>query len=240
MCRPDFPFYADKPVPLRAPQWATLFGSLALAFVLLSTTWLPFNTPWMKLIPAVLFCVVPLACLAMVAGRHWTALFRKPGTAEMGWMAGIAVLNLAVTLMLGLAFSAVHQAASNPVFERIKAADAQDRMISFVAMAPQLLGEELLTILPFLACLWLFSTRLGIRRRGAIVSAWLVSALPFALIHLPTYDWNIAQCLVVIGGARLVLSLAYLVTRNLWVSTGAHLLNDWALLGAGMLLTSAA
>lgn len=65
--------------------------------------------------------------------------------------------------------------------------------------------------------------------------AWLASAVPFALVHLPTYNWNWVQCLVVIGGARLVLSLAYLATRNLWVSTGAHVLNDWVLFGVGVL-----
>ena len=48
--------------------------------------------------------------------------------------------------------------------------------------------------------------------------------------HLPTYDWNILQCLVVIGGARLILSLAYIKTKSIWVSTIAHVLNDWVLL----------
>ena len=37
--------------------------------------------------------------------------------------------------------------------------------------------------------------------------------------------------------ARLILLLPYIMTKNIWVSTGAHILNDWtlfiiALLGA--------
>ena len=33
----------------------------------------------------------------------------------------------------------------------------------------------------------------------------------------------------VIGSARLVLTLAYIKTKNIWVSYGAHLINDWTL-----------
>ncbi|MDZ7936908.1 MAG: CPBP family intramembrane glutamic endopeptidase, partial [Rhodoferax sp.] len=47
---------------------------------------------------------------------------------------------------------------------------------------------------------------------------------------------NWAQCLLIIGSARLVLSLAYLKTRNLWVSTLAHIINDWVLFGGGFLM----
>ena len=61
----------------------------------------------------------------------------------------------------------------------------------------------------------------------------VVSTLWFAALHLPTYDWNVLQCLGIIGTARIVLTLSYLVTRNLWVSVGAHIINDWTLfLGA--------
>jgi len=52
----------------------------------------------------------------------------------------------------------------------------------------------------------------------------------FGALHLPTYDWNFAQCFIIIGTARLVLSLAYIKTKNLWVSAGAHILNDWFLI----------
>ena len=73
--------------------------------------------------------------------------------------------------------------------------------------------------------------------RRALVAAWVLSALLFALAHLPTYDWNLVQCVAIIGSARLVLTAAYIRTRNLWVSTGAHVLNDWLLLGVPLLLS---
>ncbi|HWD62852.1 MAG TPA: hypothetical protein VG369_10180 [Humibacter sp.] len=37
-----------------------------------------------------------------------------------------------------------------------------------------------------------------------------------------------AQALLVIGVARLVLTLAYIRAKNILVSTGAHIINDWA------------
>jgi uncharacterized protein len=45
--------------------------------------------------------------------------------------------------------------------------------------------------------------------------------------------------MVVIGSARMVLTLPWILTKNLWVSTGAHVIDDWllftiTLLGAGM------
>jgi hypothetical protein len=59
--------------------------------------------------------------------------------------------------------------------------------------------------------------------------------LVFGALHLPTYDWNLVQCIVIIGTARMVLTLAYIVTKNIWVSTGAHVINDWLLLGMALL-----
>jgi len=101
------------------------------------------------------------------------------------------------------------------------------------------LGEEVVTILPFLAVLALLSNRFSVGRKAAVVGAWLISSLIFGLIHLPTYDWNWVQCIVIIGTARMVLSLAWIMTKNIWVSTGAHVINDWLLLtlslvGAGL------
>jgi membrane protease YdiL (CAAX protease family) len=113
--------------------------------------------------------------------------------------------------------------------------DAAGRILYFAKTIPQLFGEEVITLLPFLALLQVFTRGLGLGRKGAIIGAWLVSSVIFGLIHLPTYDWNLIQCLVIIGTARMVLTLPWIMTKNIWVSTGAHILNDWLLLGVGLL-----
>lgn len=60
----------------------------------------------------------------------------------------------------------------------------------------------------------------------SILLAWTISSAIFGLIHLPTFDCNVAQCLVFIGSARLILSLAYIKTKNIWDSTSARIIND--------------
>ncbi|WP_313920218.1 CPBP family intramembrane glutamic endopeptidase [Tahibacter sp.] len=235
----DFPYYAGEPVQLQARQWLVVLGALALAFALLVWPHTRLAGPWGLLFPALLFCAVPLVALAAVAGRAWTALYRRVTLRDALWMLGIAVANLVVSMLVGWTLSAWHPTAPNPAFATLAASDISARVIAFAAMVPQLAGEELFTILPFLACLWLLHTRWAVPRKTAVIAAWILSAVPFALVHLPTYNWNVLQCLLVIGSARLVLSLAYLATRNLWVSTGAHILNDWALFGFGLLAQAA-
>lgn len=41
--------------------------------------------------------------------------------------------------------------------------------------------------------------------------------------------------IVVIGSARLVLTLPRIMTKHICVSTGAHIINDWLLFGVGLL-----
>lgn len=232
----DFPFCYGLPVALSGSHWLVVLAGVALGFYLLVAPWTHPSQAWGPWVPALLFCAAPLGALALVAGRHWTALFRRLRPRDLLLMVGIAALNLVVTITVGALLEGQHAGAANPMFQQMGDADAATRAINFAAMVPQLLGEELLTILPFLAILWFLVNRLNAGRRTAIVVAWIVSALPFALLHLPTYQWNLLQCLAIIGTARLVLSLGYLLTRNLWVSTGAHVLNDWALLGTGLWL----
>ncbi|MCE8422026.1 hypothetical protein LZ190_25835, partial [Rhodovulum sulfidophilum] len=74
---------------------------------------------------------------------------------------------------------------------------------------PQLIGEELLGILPFLAVLWFCVTRMRLSRPAGILIGLLVSAPVFGAAHLPTYDWNWGQALLGIGSARVFLTLAY-------------------------------
>lgn len=234
----EFPFQAGDATALRGFQWLMVLAAVAVGTALLLTAGRALPSPWNLLLPPLLFCAVPLIGLRLAAGSAWTALFHRLRWTDVKWMLAIASLNLIVTVLLGLLVSTWHHMPANPVFATLGAESAGIRALGFVVMVPQLLGEELLTILPFLACLWLLHTRLQLRRGVSLVLAWLLSAIPFALVHLPTYQWDVVQCLVIIGGARLVLSLAYLKTRNLWVCTGAHVINDWVLIGVGLAIAS--
>jgi hypothetical protein len=235
----DFPFYNGAPVGLSGWQWVFVMAAVAAGFAVLVAP-IPWPAgPLGALIPAVLFPLIPMVALAQVAPGHWKALFGKVGWRELRLMLGFALLNIVVSMSVGAIVHALADVTPNAATAQLGGMDTAGRIAFFAKTVPQLFGEEIVTLLPFLAALTLLSNRLGVGRKGAVVGAWLVSSLIFGLLHLPTYDWNLVQCLAVIGTARMVLTLAWILTKNIWVSTGAHIINDWllfsmALLGAGL------
>jgi membrane protease YdiL (CAAX protease family) len=222
-------------VALSGERWLLLMAAVVAGFAALVAP-LPWpGGPLAPLIPALLFMGIPLAALAYLAPRHWPALFGQVGWRELRLMLGFVLLNLVVSLSVALLVRTFAEVTPNAATAELAAMGTAERVVFFAKTLPQLLGEELVTMLPFLALLTLLTVRFGVGRRGAVIGAWLLSSLLFGLIHLPTYDWNWIQCIVVIGSARIVLTLAYILTKNLWVSTGAHIINDWVLFGAAVL-----
>jgi len=236
----DFPFYNGVPLDISGWQWLFVMAAVAAGFLVLVLP-IPWpGGPLGALIPALLFPLIPLAALARVAPVHWTAILGKVGWRELRLMLGFALLNLVVSMSVGAIVRALADVTPNAATAQLSGMDTAGRIAFFAKTVPQLFGEEVVTLLPFLAVLTVLTHRFGVGRKGAIVGAWLISSLLFGLIHLPTYDWNWVQCIVVIGTARLVLTLAWILTKNIWVSTGAHIVNDWllftlSLLGAGLL-----
>ncbi|MGL3605978.1 CPBP family intramembrane glutamic endopeptidase [Rhizobium sp. G187] len=233
---PDFPFYSDTPPSVSGTAWLWVLAAAAGGFAALGIP-LPFEdnivTGWLR---AVAFVALPLAALAIAAPGRWRAIFRRVGIRDVLLMFGFAILNIIVTLSVGALLQTFGTVSTNSAV-----ADAADlegaRLASFFAkVGLQLLGEELITILPFLAILAYLHNKAGMGRNAAVLAAWLLSAVIFGMLHLPTYDWNFVQCFVVIGCARLILTWAYVWTKNIWVSTGVHVINDWALIGSTVFL----
>jgi membrane protease YdiL (CAAX protease family) len=231
----DFPYYRGQPVALSAWQWLLVMAAVGVGFMVVT---LPFTWPGGVVggfVPAILLFLIPLGTLAFVAGGSWRALFGRVSGRDIKWMGLFALLNIVVTMSIGVVLTRFIEVENNAALGSIAGMDSTDRVLFLVKVALQLLGEEVISILPFLALLTLFTQRLGAGRRSAIVAAWLLSALLFGLAHLPTYGWNVTQAVLIIGTARLVLTLPWIMTKNLWVSTGAHVLNDWVLMSMGLL-----
>jgi uncharacterized protein len=235
----DFPFYLGTPVALSVEQWLLVMAGVVAGFA--AMVW---PIPWpggalAPMIPALLFVAIPLAVLARVAPGHWRVIFGRVGWRELRLMVGFALLNVVVSMGVGALVGAFAEVTSNAATGQLAAMGTGERLAFFAKTLPQLLGEEVVTMLPFLLVLTLLTQHFGVKRKGAVVGAWLVSSLLFGLIHLPTYNWNWVQCIVIIGTARIVLTMAWIRTKNIWVSTGAHIINDWllfamALVGAGL------
>lgn len=226
----DFPFYQGNPVSLTPASWALLLALVAVAFAILIA---PIPWPGGQLgafVPALLFPLIPLAGLSWVSKGHAGSLFGPVGWREIKLMVLFALLNIVVSFAVGAVVRATLGASPNSAVAMAAELSSGERIVFLLKVAVQLVGEEVLTMIPLLALLHLLVARAGLSRKAGILWAWLASAVFFGLAHLPTYNWDFAQCVLIIGSARLVLSLAYIKTKNLWVSAGAHILNDWLLI----------
>lgn len=187
----DLPYYRGTPVGLSRRGWQITLAATALGFAALVTLQPLARSGFGPILPAILFVLIPLAGLAMAAG--WTAvraLFHPLRRLDWALMPGFALLNLLVTLLLGLVILRLFHAVENPAGAVVAAASGAERLLFFGWTAIQLLGEEIFTILPFLAFLTFLNARMP--RRSALVLAALGAAVIFALAHLPTYQWNLA------------------------------------------------
>lgn len=223
----DFPFYNLLPAEISIWKWVVIILSCAIGFTVLAT--IGFENQTLELIPRTLFVTIPLVTFVFLTKPNWKAIFRPVKGRDFGLMVVFWLLNLVVSvavafLVAGGNFNTLTaNSATNTVLD-----GGIISIISFyVGTGIQLFGEELFTILPFLAILYWLHQKTKISRKNSVLLAWLLTAIWFGAAHLPTYGWNFLQAVVVIGAARLVLTLAFIRTKNIWVSYGAHLLNDW-------------
>jgi hypothetical protein len=230
----DFPFYRGAPTRVGLVGWSVVLAAVAVAYLVLLATQQRFHVGIGGFIPPLLFVGIPLLALAVVAGSGAVrALFLPFRLSDAPIILGFLVLNWIVTVALGSLAVTLFNASPNPAGQMVADAAGLDKFLFFLWTAVQLVGEEIFTILPFLAFLTILDRRIG--RKGAIALAALGASIIFALIHLPAYQWNVPHVLFAIVPIRLVLLMPYLVTRNLGVSAAVHILNDWSIFGLGVI-----
>lgn len=220
----DFPFYNFLPLEVSTWKWLTIIGSTIVAFLML-VFWESENQ-FVLLIPRILFTLIPLVTFAVLARPAWNVLFQPLHLRDLGSIVVFWLITLVVSLAIGSLVRAVVGANADSATDNLAGLPAPEMVAFFIGAAIQILGEELFSLLPFLALLYWFS-KAGLGRRKAVILSWLITALWFGLAHLPAYQWNLIQVVAVIGVSRLIFTLAYIRTKNIWVSTGAHLLHDW-------------
>lgn len=223
---PDFPYYQGRPAPLSNAGCLLVLAACAAGFAALLT--LPRLAPgttgaWAG---AILFVALQLGGLALAVGSAWKAIFRRPTLREA--LLALACVPLMVIVPGAMAFLVVGEPglAANPGIQAFGAMTPAHAANMMAMSAVQLLGEELVTILPFLVLLTLLH-RVGAKPWLALGVSWVATALAFGALHLPTYGWYFGQALLVIGSARLILTGVYMLTRNVWASTITHVANDW-------------
>lgn len=226
----ELPF-ADRGVPAPAAwRWAFALFSVAAGAACLMLGERTFGLVF----AVTLFVSLPLAGIVILTAGRPGRVFMRPSGRDIAVGFGFGLLNLLAIPFLGWLASRAIPMAANPVNETLAAVTPTTAPGFFAITGLQLIGEELVTVVPFFAVLAL-SRRLGLGRGPAITIAALVAALTFSAMHFPTYQWHMLQAVLIIGGARLILLGAYLRTRNLWSSVIAHVFNDWTLFGVVLL-----
>lgn len=222
----DLPFYDGRPGGIDLSGWLAVLGAIVAAFLILVArpAW-PQSGP-LSVVPAIAFTSVTLIALALVCGRNWIALFRYNGIGAFGRSLLFAVATMTLSFAAGVVVNAWVPLRPNPVNEILAGMGPGEITVFLVATSLQLIGEEVVTILPLLAVMWVCYEKFSLSRRASLVGGVAVSTIWFSSMHLPTYDWNVIQCFGVIGISRLVMTWPYIHTKNLWVSAGAH---DWSL-----------
>ena len=225
----DLPYYRRFPNGFSLTGWGIVLAAVAVSFVVLIVAQQLFHSGFGGFIPPLLFVLIPLVAVAAVGGAKAPfALFRPLGLRDIGLIVLFFLLNVIVTIVVGTLINSVFHTAANPAGDMLTTASGLDKVLFFGWSAVQLLGEEIFTVLIFLGSLALLHRAMP--RKSALCLAVLVASIIFGLVHLPTYQGNMAQAVALIP-IRIVLLLPYLITRNIWASTGTHILNDWTTFG---------
>ena len=182
-----------------------------------------------------LFVAIPLVVLARVTARALDSdcSARVSGRRRRQRCSVFALLNLAPPRPSACRASPVlFRSASNAAVAECRAtAGALDTVALYVGTGIQLVGEEVFAMLPVPRA-HVLPVRQGraVSRKTAIIVAWLISVrCGSAPRTCTTYDWNFAQAIHRDRrGATWLSPSRYIRTKNLWVSTGAHIINDWA------------
>jgi len=89
---------------------------------------------------------------------------------------------------------------------------------------PMIFGEELLTFVILFIVTGLLANSYSYKK--ALTIGVIVSTLVFSLLHLPSYDWNLIQVLLIIGMIRIPFTLASLRSNSLWEGFAVHYVYD--------------
>jgi membrane protease YdiL (CAAX protease family) len=224
---PDFPYYDGKPVEIAGWKWIVMLAAAIAGFLVL--TLVQSDSQVVVLILRVAFLAIPLVAFIVLAGPSWTAVIRRPRGKDFGAIFLFFAIDMVVSGLIAVVIRGLDPGHMTANRATDGLASASDIIFFYIGTFIQILGEEVFSLIPFLAVLYLAYTKLHLSRTAAIIISWLVTAIWFGAAHLETYDWNLLQCFVVIGLARIVLTLAYIRTKNLIVPFGSHLLVDWGI-----------
>ena len=207
------------PAPhVSASRWLIILLAQAVATAVLLTV-------GNRIISVPIFTFLPLIALLLFGREMFKGSVRFPKFRHVLLGIGLGFAALLVSLGVSILFQSVMSTTGNPITDVLTSGSLAQNLFTLFLNLIQLFGEELLTFVAFMLVLQVCS-RFMKSGTAATVIAWIISAIVFALVHLSTYGFNVLQVLLIIGVARLVLSLGFIFTNNLIVSYISHIIDD--------------
>lgn len=108
----DFPYYNGWPVGLTGAQWGLVLVAVVIGFLGLVLGLGMFKGTLAGFIPVIFCAAVPLIALGLVSRGNCGALFRRLHWRDLGLMILLVVINLLVTLVVGLLVARVTETTS--------------------------------------------------------------------------------------------------------------------------------
>lgn len=118
--------------------------------------------------------------------------------------------------------------AANPIKDAFTGSLSDSLLVLFKTIF-MLTGEELFVTLPLVIIVIFLVRKVKMSQSNAVIIATIVTAILFGAIHLPTYQWNLFQCFVIIGLTRIPFTIATLKTNSMVSGVIAHIIYDWCI-----------
>ena len=216
----DFPFYNGKPSSISNKQSVFLIFICILSICIFQSINMP------KVIKPFFNLSFILLAFIPITKSNWTKIFRKIHLEDIKLTFILTGLNLIISfyvfLFLYIFFNINFN--SNPVSLNDNNSLFENITILF-KLIPALFGEDLTRVIPFLCILQLSKNLFNISKKNSIIIAWIINSISFGLFHLPTYNWNLIQC-ILLGISSIIPFYSYIKTKNILILFGAHYLHD--------------
>lgn len=178
-----------------------------------------------RLISVPVFTFVPLAALIIFAKDMLKSSIHVPKFSHIMLGIGLGIAALLITMGVAFLIQSVIATTGNPMSVTLSSQGLAQNLFTLFLNLIQLFGEELMTFVVFMPVLQFFHHYIK-KGKAPLIIAWVVSSIVFALVHLQTYAYNVIQVLLIIGVARMILSLGFILTDNLIVSYISHIVDD--------------
>ncbi|WP_458454123.1 CPBP family glutamic-type intramembrane protease [Methanobrevibacter sp.] len=210
----DFPFYNDNP-KLTKNQWITL-----IIGVLATITFLAWPKSMPQYITSITLFLLMIIPISIVSRGKLGYLFKIPKKRDIVL---IILLYIGYYIYVITVAALLFKYGYDLAFNKILTVD--DSKLMLLGAAVQLIGEELIKVIPFLIILHV-SYKHNHNRKRSFLIALTFTLILFSLLHYKAYDGHLLQIFLIIGLGSIFDMLAYFTTKNVTVSYILHIMID--------------